>query len=181
MSRELEPVDPASNPYLSGRFAPVQDEVEMKDLTVEGAIPTDVAGAFIRNGSNPQFTPLGSYTYPMEGDAMLHGVWLEGGAALYRNRFVRTKGFVAEARAGRPLFGGLMTPTFVDPSLLGANPDPGWPFRLDPFINVIRHGEGYLALGEGVPPYQVTADLDTVGLFDFGGALNAGMTAHPEA
>jgi carotenoid cleavage dioxygenase-like enzyme len=180
MPRELEPVDPASNPYLSGRFAPVHEETDANDLTVEGAIPTDIAGAFIRNGANPQFTPLGSYTYPMEGDAMLHGVWLEGGAARYRNRYVRTKGFVSEAHAGRPLYGGLMTPTFVDPALLGEDPDPGWPFRLDPFINVIRHEQGYLALGEGVPPYEVTGDLGTVGLFDFGGALSAGMTAHPK-
>jgi carotenoid cleavage dioxygenase-like enzyme len=180
LPRDLEPIDPASHPYLSGRFAPVHDEVETKDLTVEGAIPTDIAGAFIRNGANPQLTPLGSYTYPMEGDAMLHGVWLEGGRARYRNRFVRTKGFAAEAKAGHPLYGGLMTPTFVDPSLLGEGPDPGWPFRLDPFINIIRHEEGYLALGEGVPPYEVTANLETVGLFDFGGALSAGMTAHPK-
>ncbi len=180
MARDLERVDPASNPYLSGRFAPIQKEVETQDLRVEGAIPTDITGAFIRNGANPQFTPLGSYTYPMEGDAMLHGVWLEGGTARYRNRYVRTKGFVSEAQAGQPLFGGLMSPTFVDPSLLGEDPDPGWPFRLDPFINVIRQGQGYLALGEGVPPYQVTGDLQTVGLFDFGGALSAGMTAHPK-
>ena len=64
----------------------------------------------------------------MEGDAMLHGVWLEGGTARYRNRFVRTKGFVAEAQAGRPLYGGLMTPSFVDPALLGPDPDPAGPF-----------------------------------------------------
>ncbi len=147
---------------------------------MEGSIPADIAGAFIRNGANPQFTPIGSYTYPMEGDAMLHGVWLEDGTARYRNRYVRTKGFVAEARAGHPLFGGLMTPAFVDPSLLGEDQDPGWPFRLDPFINVIRHETGFLALGEGVPPYWVTGDLDTLGLFDFDGALTAGMTAHPK-
>jgi carotenoid cleavage dioxygenase len=73
-----------------------------------------------------------------------------------------------------------MTPAFVDPSLLGPDPDPGWPFRLAPFINVIGHGKDFLALGEGVPPYRVTADLNTVGLFDFDGSLAAGMTAHPK-
>jgi carotenoid cleavage dioxygenase-like enzyme len=180
MTQDLQPVDTATSPYLSGRFAPIHDEVDARDMEVEGEIPTDLNGTFIRNGANPQFTPLGSYTYPMEGDAMLHSVSLEGGTARYRNRFVRTKGFLAESRAGHPLFGGLMTPAFVDPTLLGEDPDPGWPFRLDPFINVIRHDQGYLALGEGVPPYLVTGELDTVGLFDFGGALTAGMTAHPK-
>ena len=51
-----------------------------------------------------------------------------------------------------------MTPAFVDPSLLGDDPDPGWPFKLDAFINVVRHGGRHLALEEGTPPYEVTAD-----------------------
>jgi carotenoid cleavage dioxygenase-like enzyme len=76
MAVELQPVDPATNPYLRARLAPVHDEVDAPDLPVEGAIPPDLRGAFVRNGANPQFTPLGSYTYPMEGDAMLHGIWL---------------------------------------------------------------------------------------------------------
>ena len=81
--------------------------------------------------------------------------------------------------AGRALYGGLLTPAFVEPALLGPDPDPGWPFRLDPFINVIRHAGRYLALEEGTPPYEITPDLGTVGLYDFGGAL-AGMCAHPK-
>jgi carotenoid cleavage dioxygenase-like enzyme len=36
-----------------------------------------------------------------------------------------------------------------------------------------------LALAEGTPPYEVTADLGTLGLYDFGGAI-AGMCAHPK-
>jgi carotenoid cleavage dioxygenase-like enzyme len=73
-----------------------------------------------------------------------------------------------------------MTPAFVDMALLGADPDPGWPFRLDPFVNVVRHAGRYLALEEGTPPYEITRELDTVGLFDFGGALPAGLCAHPK-
>jgi len=175
---ELKPIDPSTNVYQSGRFAPVDREVESSDLTVEGTVPTDLDGAFLRNGPNPKFTPLGSYTYPLEGDAMIHGVWLEGGQARYKNRWVVTKGMLAEERAGRALFGGLMTPAFVDQGLLGVDPDPGWPFKLDPFINIIRHGGRYLALGEGLPPYEVTAGLETVGLYDFDGGVTEGMGAH---
>lgn len=180
MARALHPVDPAEDPHLSGRFAPIDVELDVQELEVEGEVPTDITGMYLRNGPNPQFTPLGSYTYPMEGDAMLHGVWLENGRARYRNRFVRTQGFRSEAAVGHALYGGLMTPAFVDQSLLGDDPDPGWPFRLDPFINVLRHGDGYLALGEGVPPYRVTGELETVGRFDFGGVLAAGTSAHPK-
>lgn len=31
-----QPVDPATNPYLSGRFAPVHDEIDTTDLRVAG-------------------------------------------------------------------------------------------------------------------------------------------------
>ena len=177
--RTLEPVNPADNAFLRGGFEPVHQEISADSLSVEGALPPDLTGVYLRNGPNPRFPPLGSYTYPLEGDAMIHGVWIEGGRARYRNRWVRTKGFLAEERAGRALFGGLMTPAFVDQKLLGPEPDPGWPFKLDPFINVVRHGGRYLALAEGFPPYEVTADLDTVGLYDFAGKLPAGICAHP--
>lgn len=81
--------------------------------------------------------------------------------------------------AGRALFGGLMTPAFVEQSLLGPDPDPGWPFKLDAFINIVRHAGHYLALEEGTPPYEVSRELDTIGRFDFGGQLPLGMCAHP--
>ena len=73
-----------------------------------------------------------------------------------------------------------MTPAFVDQSLLGPDPDPGWPFRLDPFVNVVHHAGRYLALEEGTPPYEISGELDTVGLFDFAGGLPLGMCAHPK-
>jgi carotenoid cleavage dioxygenase-like enzyme len=176
---DLQLVDPASTPYLSGRYAPVTAERDAADLVVEGSLPGDLHGVFMRNGPNPKFPPLGSYTYPLEGDGMIHAVWISGGRARYRNRWVQTSGLRAEERAGRALFGGLMTPALVDQGLLGPDPDPGWPVKLDAFINIIRHGGHYLALEEGTPAYEVSPELDTVGRFDFGGGLPLGLCAHP--
>ena len=176
---KLEPVDMATHPYLSGRFAPTADEIEAEQLEVEGTLPEGLVGAYLRNGPNEMFPPLGSYSFPMEGDAMVHGVWLDGeGGARYKNRWVRTKGMEADIAAGRDLFGGLMTPAFVDTTLLGADPDPGWPFRLDPFINVVRHAGRILTYSEGLPGYEITPELDTVGRWDGDGRLK-GMCAHP--
>jgi len=180
VAQELRPVDASTIPQLCGRFEPVDREIEAVELPVEGSLPLDLNGAYLRNGPNPRFTPLGSYTYPLEGDGMVHGLWIEGGKARYANRWVRTKGMEAEERAGRSLYGGLMTPAFVDTALLGPDPDPGWPFRLDPFVNVVRHAGRYLALEEGTPPYEIAENLDTVGIFDFGGALPSGLCAHPK-
>src|SRR5580698_9838051 len=179
MPDQLTTVDMAASPYLSGRFAPVGRETDAGDLLVEGTLPTDINGVFMRNGPNPKFPPLGSYTYPLEGDGMIHAVWISGGRARYRNRWVQTSSLRAEERAGRALFGGVMTPAFPDQSLLGPDPDPGWPVKLDAFINVVRHGGRYLALEEGTPPYEITPELDTVGRYDFGGGLPLGICAHP--
>ncbi|MHB1139426.1 MAG: carotenoid oxygenase family protein, partial [Microthrixaceae bacterium] len=96
---ELQLVDPANNPYLRGRFTPMHHEATHHDLHVEGELPSDLVGAYLRNGPNPRFPPLGSYSYPMEGDGMLHGLWFEDGSVRYRNRFVRTAGLRAEERA----------------------------------------------------------------------------------
>jgi carotenoid cleavage dioxygenase len=175
----LQPVDPSAIPQLSGRFEPVHTEIDVDDLPVDGSLPRDLVGTYIRNGPNPKFTPLGSYTFPLEGDGMLHGVFLENGRARYANRWVQTQGMKAEEKAGKAIYGGLMTPAFVDLALLGPEPDPGWPIRLDPFVNIVRHGGRYLALEEGTPPYEVTKDLETIGLYDFGGAI-PGMCAHPK-
>jgi carotenoid cleavage dioxygenase len=179
MPDQLTTVDLAAHPYLSGRFAPASRETDRSDLAVEGSLPQDINGVFMRNGPNPRFPPLGSYTFPLEGDGMIHAVWLTGGTARYRNRWVRTSGLRAEERAGRALFGGIMTPACPDRRLLGPDPDPGWPAKLDPFISIIRHGGHYLALAEGAPPYEVSAELDTIGRFDFGGGLPLGICAHP--
>jgi carotenoid cleavage dioxygenase-like enzyme len=179
-SPTLPIVDPSTVPTLRGRFAPVRTETDAADLHVEGSLPADLHGVFVRNGPNPKFDPLGSYTYPLEGDGMLHAVWIENGQARYRNRWVRTQSLAAEEKAGRALFGGIMTPAFVDQALLGSNPDPGWPAKLDAFINIVAHAGRYLALEEGQPAYEVSPQLETLGRFDFGGGLPLGTCAHPK-
>jgi carotenoid cleavage dioxygenase-like enzyme len=183
----LKPIDPASHPALSGVMAPVDDELSATNLPVTGRIPEDLRGVYLRNGPNPKFTPLGSYTYPLDGDGMIHGVWLEDGKARYRNRYVLTKGLAAEIRAGRALWGGIMTPAAPPPALAGpdVNPDvdpdvdPGGD-KVLPDINIVRHAHRFLALGEGVAPYEVTPELATVGPYSFGGALPLGVCAHPK-
>ncbi|HEX5585988.1 MAG TPA: carotenoid oxygenase family protein, partial [Acidimicrobiia bacterium] len=159
---------------------PVHREIDATNLDVIGDVPRDLAGVYVRNGPNPRFPPLGSYTFPMEGDGMLHALWLDDGEARYKNRFVRTRSMEAEEQAGKAIFGGLMTPAFVDPALLGPDPDPGWPIKLDAFINIVHHAGHWLALEEGTPAYEVTPELETIGRFDFAGGLPKGITAHPK-
>jgi carotenoid cleavage dioxygenase-like enzyme len=179
MKGSLNPVDPAAVPYLSGVFAPVDDEIDAADLPVVGKIPGDLRGVYLRNGPNPKFPPLGSYTYPLDGDGMIHGVWLADGRARYSNRYVLTKGLQAEMRTGRALWGGLLTPTIPPNSLVGPDQDPEGD-KLLPGINIIRHAHRFLALGEGTAPYEIGEGLVTKARYDFAGGLPLGMWAHPK-
>jgi carotenoid cleavage dioxygenase len=145
--------------HLQGNFAPVFDEVTLKDLPVTGAIPKELNGRFFRNGSNPK---SGSSAHWFLGNGMLHGVRLEGGRAVwYRNRYVRT-------------------PLLADPNAAAIRPD-GTTDMTASLANthVVAHAGKILALEEGHFPWIVSKDLDTVGCHDFGGKLKTAMTAHP--
>src|SRR5256885_1858023 len=76
--------------FQRDNYAPVADELTEFDLTVEGAIPTELDGWYRRNGPNPRVA-TGHW---FSGDGMIHGIRVEGGrAAWYRNRWVRTESF----------------------------------------------------------------------------------------
>lgn len=174
-------VDTPANPYLDGIFAPVQDELDDVPCSViQGAIPDDLAGVYVRNGPNPRFPPIGSYTYPLDGDGMIHAIRFVGGRASYRNRYVRTPSLAAEEKAGRALWGGVLTPIcppadVVGPALAGK------PFRDMPDINIVHHGGRLLALAEGDTPFALAdGGLATIGPWDFGGGLVQGIGAHPK-
>ena len=155
------------------------EEHDAASLPVVGELPADLRGAYLRNGPNPLFPPLGSYTFPLEGDAMLHGIWIDDdGSVRYRNRFVWTPQLEAERDAGRALWAGIMTPYFPGPDVVPA--ELANTFKPSPFINVVHHGGRWLALSEVDPPCEITADLGTVGHepFTWDGAI-PGTCAHP--
>ncbi|GAB5467775.1 MAG: carotenoid oxygenase family protein [Rhodospirillales bacterium] len=167
----------SSDPHLSGGFAPVFDCLDRADLpVVQGAIPPDLEGAYFRNGPNPAFEPL-SYTYPFDGDGMVHAVYLSGGKARYRNRFVETRGLKAERRAGRALYGGIMAPRPLDPALVGPDGDPG-PFKNGAFIHIVAHAGRLLAPYEVASAYEMTWELETRGEWLAGGDTPLTMGAH---
>ncbi|MGV9340089.1 carotenoid oxygenase family protein [Streptomyces sp. NPDC003688] len=171
-------LDPTRIAHLSGRFAPVTEEVDEVGLRMEGHLPDDLDGVCLRNGPNPRFTPIGSYLYPIDGDGMVHGVWLEHGRARYRNRFVRTPSLRAEERAGRALWGGVESMITPGPEEVG--PRLAHTFRDMPDINVVRHAGRLLALAESECPFRLSPELETLGKETFGGTLPAGVTAHPK-
>jgi len=171
------PVDPTTLPQLQGVFAPVIDEHDDANLPVEGELPPGLLGAYLRNGMNTRFTPIGSYTYPLDGDGMVHGLWFQDGTVRYRNRFVQTPQLRTEEAAGHALWAGLQTLYLPGADVVPA--ELADDYKALPNINIVEHGGRLLALSEGDAPYELTPDLATVGAWDFDGAL-PGMCAHPK-
>ena len=145
--------------WMQGGFAPVHEEVEAFDLEVTGALPPELEGLYVRNGSNPA---SGASPHWFLGDGMVHGVALSAGSALwYRNRYVDTP----MQRSGKGVFAG------GPPG--GANNQSN--------VSVFHHGGRLLSSGEIGHPYELsTSDLSTVGPHDFAGRLTTAMTAHPK-
>lgn len=153
------------NHYLSGNFAPVADELTVADLEVEGTIPPELTGRYVRNGPNPIAPDPDSYHWFL-GNGMLHQVELRDGTAVaYRNRWVRTD--EAAGLLGEPVIGGQPDDVFIG----GGNAAN---------THVVHHAGRTLALVEVCLPTEVRPDLSTVGRYDFGGALRSPMTAHPK-
>ncbi|MGK7888527.1 MAG: carotenoid oxygenase family protein [Leptolyngbyaceae cyanobacterium] len=160
------------NPFLQGNFAPIRHECEVTDLTVIGEIPPDLAGMFVRNGTNPQFDPIGQYHW-FDGDGMLHGVHLQNGMVTYRNRYVQTRGFLKEREAQQAIWTGLLEPPQTDQS--------DGPSQNASNTALVWHGGRLLSLWEGGDPHAMTLpDLTTLGPFTFEGKLQSAFTAHPK-
>lgn len=95
------------HPYRTGPWQPQTNEWKADDLeVVEGEIPADLDGVYLRNTENPVHPSLKNY-HPFDGDGMIHVVGFRDGKAFYRNRFIRTDGLQAEQEHGGPLWAGL--------------------------------------------------------------------------
>lgn len=94
------------HPYRTGPWRPQNTEWRADDLEVEGELPSDLDGIYLRNTENPVHPAIGRY-HPFDGDGMIHMVGFKDGRAFYRNKFVRTDGLLAEQQEGAPLWAGL--------------------------------------------------------------------------
>lgn len=153
----------ATAPHLLGDFAPVGTELSTTELPVSGAIPPELTGWYLRNGPNPR---TGVSPHWFLGDGMVHGVRLEGGRAVaYRNRWVRTPRFTADAQRDNGTGRRALTDGLAN-------------------THVVRHAGRTFALVESSFPYELDMragrELDTLGAYDFGGRLRTAMTAHPK-
>ncbi|MFN4225657.1 MAG: carotenoid oxygenase family protein [Hyphomonas sp.] len=150
------------NAFLEGIHKPVRQELTLTGLKVSGEIPAGLNGLYVRNGPNPLLKVNPATHHWFVGDAMLHGIRLEGGRALwYRNRWVRSNA-VSDA-LGEP-----RAPGERNPRTDTAN------------TNIVGHAGKLWAIVEaGGHPVEITADLETREHSTFGGTLGEAFSAHP--
>jgi carotenoid cleavage dioxygenase-like enzyme len=147
--------------FRQGLFAPVTEEITAFDLPATGRIPSELNGRYLRNGPNFMRGLDDRKHHWFLGSGMVHGVRLRNGRAeWYRNRWVRSKA-VAGALGEKWREGPIHDHDFA------AN------------THIVAHAGRILATVEGGSlPYEISGELDTIGPYDFAGALHAGFAAH---
>lgn len=177
-SQSSPPLSYTREDWLSGyRSQPQEFEYWIDD--VEGNIPQNLEGTLFRNGPGLLDVHGHPLHHPFDGDGMVSAIAFSQGKAHYRNRFVRTEGYVAEQQAGKPLYRGVF----------GSQKPGGWfanafDLKIKNIANthIIYWGEKLLALWEAAQPYRLNPQtLETLGIDDLDGLLEAGsaFAAHP--
>jgi carotenoid cleavage dioxygenase-like enzyme len=169
------------HPYRTGPWRPQTVERKADNLEVIGEIPADLDGVYLRNTENPVHPALELY-HPFDGDGMVHVVGFRGGKAFYRNRFVRTDGFLAEQEAKRPLWAGLAEDPERSPT------QTGWGARgrlkdASSTDVVLHNGVALTSFYQCGDLYRLNpTTLETLGKASWNGRFpsEVGVSAHPK-
>lgn len=171
------------HPYRTGPWRPQVTEHRADDLDVIGELPDDLDGVYIRNTENPVHPAQQGFYHPFDGDGMVHLVGFRDGEAFYRNRFVRTDGFLAEQEAGRALWAGIAE----NPAK--SERQDGWGARGrmkdGSSTDVVFHnGVALTSFWQCGDLYRIDPiSLETLGKADWNGAFpfGLGVSAHPKS
>src|SRR4051812_3676608 len=150
-------------------------EADVKDVEIDGKIPSDLSGAFYRTGPDAP-SPLNPKNIPFDGEGHVSMFRIKDGRVDYKSRFVRNERYLAQEKAHRILFPMYRNIYTDDPSVKGLS-------RSTANTHIINHKNLLLALKEDSPPCAM--DLNTLETVDpvyrFDGQLqSAAFTAHPK-
>lgn len=159
------------------RSQPNEYAYEIEDI--DGTIPADLEGTLFRNGPGLLDVAGHPVHHPFDGDGMITSISISQGKAYFRNRYVRTEGYIKEQATGKPLYRGVFGTQKPGGALANA-----FDLRLKNIANtnVIYWGDKLLALWEAAEPHQLDSNtLETLGLDYLDGLLKPGdaFSAHP--
>ncbi|ACY17942.1 carotenoid oxygenase family protein [Haliangium ochraceum] len=160
-------------PPWANAFRELTREHDFQPLRVEGVLPPDLEGSFYQNGP-VLFSSHGyRYTHWFDGDGGVSAVRLQAGRAHGAARVTATAGLIAEARAGKRLYGGY------------SSPQPGAVKRLLGILKntantsmLVWNRRLFALMEAGLPTEIAPEDLRTLGERDLG-AITHVFSAHP--
>ena len=166
------------NPYLHGALGPTKFEHTIDELEViEGEVPKDLTGVYVRNGANPRFESKGPHHW-FDGDGMLHSLAFKNGKVSYRNRWIRTKHFNMESEHQKALWPGYAMPRPDPSSPRGSGSD--YSIKDASNTDVVWHNGALLTTfyQTGIPYRVNPVTLETEGQETFNSKLPRQMSAH---
>jgi all-trans-8'-apo-beta-carotenal 15,15'-oxygenase len=164
-------------PFIERGFTIDARELSYVIEEVKGEPPDFIHGSYYLNGP-ARFARTGMrYRHWLDGDGMVCALRFEGRRVHFLNRFVRSHKFVAEEKAGQPIFRTFGT------AFDGDQLKRGMALESPVNVSVYRYSRTLLALGEQGLPWELDPmTLETRGKFTFGGCLNdvSPFAAHPK-
>ncbi len=148
-------------------------DVPEREVEVVGRLPAGLTGTLYRNG--PGLYERAGYRKwnLLDGDGLIRATDFAAGKARFRARFVRTRKYETEERAGRFLY-----PTWTTPAPGWRNNVPGYPRLGQAGVTPLLRDGVLLAFDEVGLPYGLDPrTLDTTGLVD---PMPAGAERGPE-
>ncbi len=165
-------VNDLDNPYLHGVYTPtIHTGTVAEDLEVEGELPADLFGAYLRNGPNAQYKPKNPY-HLFDGDGLVHGMYFKDGKATYRNTQIATACLLREQQERNAVWPGVMWP--FDFNL------PDFPIKDTSNTDIILHNGKLISLwyNAGVPYTLDPLTMENTGPLAFESRFSRRMSAH---
>lgn len=160
------------NPYLHGVYAPTENiDLCATELEVDGEIPRDMYGAYLRNGPNPRQKPKNLY-HSFDGDGLVHGIYFKDGEVVYRNSQIQTAALLREQAQQQAIWPGVMGP--FDFTL------PDFPIKDTSNTDIIWHNGRLISLwyNSGIPYTLDPVTLENLGPLQSPSKLTRKMSAH---
>jgi carotenoid cleavage dioxygenase len=158
------------SPFLEDANAPVFEERTITDMPVEGDLPKDLNGVYLRNGPNQHVKPIKGYHW-FDGDGMVHAAHFDRGKVTYRNRWIKTDALAIEREAQAARYY----------SVIESNKDNAKrPLKDSASTDIVFQGGKGIALWYlAGDPYEFDAlTLDTIGKTDFSVRAGLKVSAH---
>ncbi len=170
-------VHPANNggahDWRARWYADLSREHGFEPLRIEGKVPSQLRGTLYRAGPATSGRFGKPYTHMFEGDGAIAAIRFGEGDPQGAVRFIRNQGFVAEERAGKPLFQSAADPlTRVVQALKGRSKNTA-------NTSVMQWNDTLYALMEAAGPVAFDSELNTIGESDLDGVLQSPFSAHP--